>query len=122
MPVMVGVAGKGDVVAVLEIDEALHRVGRGGVHADLSVPIERHESKRGIDRIVDNGKIKAIPLGDARPIMHAGAAQGIDTHAYLGVAYDIHVQDGAKVRDIGWLRSRANGWWPRVARRYTGFF
>ncbi len=100
MPIMVRVAGKGDVVAIFEIDEPLHGIGRGWIHADLSVPIERHESKRRIDRIVDDRQIESIPLRDARPIVHAGAAQGVDAHAYLGIANDIHVQDAAQVLNV----------------------
>ena len=41
MPVVIGVAGEGDVEAVLQADQALHGVRRGGIHADLAVPVER---------------------------------------------------------------------------------
>jgi hypothetical protein len=34
---MVGVAGEGDVEAILEVDQALHCVGRRRIHANLTV-------------------------------------------------------------------------------------
>lgn len=110
MSIVVGIAGKGDVVPVFEIDEPLHRVRRGGVHADLAIPIERHEAKRRIDRLVHNGKIKAIALGNARPIVHAGAAERVDAHAYLGIPDGIHVQDIAQILNIvGYVVVRVRG-------------
>ena len=47
--VVVGVAGEGDVEAVLEADQPLHRVGRRRIHADPAVPVERHEAEGRID-------------------------------------------------------------------------
>ncbi len=100
MPIVVGIAGKGDVVAIFELDEPLHGMGRGGIHANLAIPIERHESKRRIDCIVHHGKVESITLRDPRPIMHAGAAERVDAHAYFGVPDDIHVQDVAEIVHI----------------------
>ncbi len=37
--VVIGVAGEGQVEAVLERDQSGHGVGRGAIHADLAVPI-----------------------------------------------------------------------------------
>ena len=59
VPVVVGVAGEGDLEAILQIDQPLHRVGRGWVHANLAVPINRHEAEGRIDLLVDDGEVQA---------------------------------------------------------------
>jgi hypothetical protein len=66
---------------LLHADQALHRVRRGGIHADLAVPVERHEAKGRIDLLADDVEVQPILLGDPRPVMHAGAAQRIDAEA-----------------------------------------
>ena len=43
MPVVVSVAGKGKIKFILEADQSLHRIGRGRIHANLAVPIHRHD-------------------------------------------------------------------------------
>ncbi len=45
-------------------------------------------------------KIEPVALGDARPIMHAGAAQGVDAHANLRIADHIHIQNVAEIAHI----------------------
>ena len=101
VPVMVGVATEGDVESIPHADQALHCIGGGGVHADLAVPVERHEPKRGIDLHADDVKFKSVVLGDAGPVVHARPAQGIDAQAQRRRADGLHVDDGAQVRDIG---------------------
>ena len=64
MPIMVGIAGEGDVEAILETDQALHCVGRGWIHADLAVPIDRHEPKGRIDDLIDDREIQTVTLGN----------------------------------------------------------
>ena len=98
--VMVGVAGEGDVEAVLEGEQRLHRIRRGRVHADPPVPVARHEPERRIDRIVGDGEVEPVVLGDARPVMHAGAAQRVDAHAHAGAADDLQIQHRTQVRDV----------------------
>jgi hypothetical protein len=51
VPVVVGIARPRDVEAILEPDEAPHRVGRRAVHADLAVPVDRHEREGRIDHV-----------------------------------------------------------------------
>ena len=46
VPVGVGVVAEGDVEAVLETDQGRHRVRRRAVHANLAVPVQRHEAER----------------------------------------------------------------------------
>ena len=99
--VVVGIAREGDVVLVFQSDQTLHRVGRRGIHANAPSQSARHEPKRGVDIGLEDGQIESIVLGDARPIVHACAAERIDAHARLGAANHIEVDDVAEVRDIG---------------------
>ena len=57
VPVMIGVAGKSDIEFILQYDEGLHRVLRGRIHADPSVPVQRHETEGRIDNIIHQGEI-----------------------------------------------------------------
>ena len=99
--IVVGVAGEGDVVLVLHADQPPHGVGRGRIHADAAVPVERHEAERRIDLLADHGEIDAVALGDARPVMHAGAAQRIDAHADAGGADGVEIDHVAEIGDVG---------------------
>ena len=45
VPVVIRVAGEGDAEAILEVDQVGHGIRRGRVHADLAVPIKRHEAE-----------------------------------------------------------------------------
>ena len=62
-------------------DQPLHRVRRRRIHADAAVPVERHEAEGRIDLVADDRQVEPVALGDARPVVHAGAAQRIDAHA-----------------------------------------
>ena len=42
-----------------------------------------------------------VSLRNRRPVMHAGAAEGIHTHAYFGAANSIHVEHIAKIAHVG---------------------
>ena len=81
VPVMVGIAGEGDLELVLQADQPLHRIRRGGVHADLAVPIDRHEAEGRIDGLVDDRQVQPVALGNRRPVVDAGAAERIDPQA-----------------------------------------
>ena len=63
-------------------EQPLHRVRRRRVHADLAVPVERHEAEGRVDLLADDGEVDAVALGDARPVVHAGAAERIDAHPH----------------------------------------
>ena len=64
-------------------DQRRHRVRRRAVHADLAVPVERHEPPRRVDERVDDGEVEAVALGDRRPVVDARPAErvGADVHA-----------------------------------------
>ena len=101
VPVVVGVAGEGDVEAVLHPDQSLHRIGRGWVHADLAVPIHGHETEGRIDRLVDNREVQPVALGDRPPVVDPGAAERIDPQADLRAANGVHVDHVAEIGDVG---------------------
>ena len=91
VPVMVGVAGEGDVKAILHADQSLHRIGRGWVHADLAVPIHRHETEGRIDGLVDDREVQPVALGNRPPVVDPGAAERIHPQADLRAANGVHV-------------------------------
>ena len=97
---MVGVAGEGDVEAILQADQPLHRIGRGWVHADLAVPIHRHETEGRIDGLVDDGEVQPVALGNRPPIVDPGAAERIDSQADLRAANGIHVDHVGEIADV----------------------
>ena len=99
--VVVGIAGKCNVELVFQPDESLHGVRRGGIHANLAVPIHGHESKRWIDRFVHDGQIETVLLGDQRPIIDARASERVDAELDLGIADRRHIDDGFEIVDVG---------------------
>ncbi len=100
VPVVVGVARESDVEAILHSDQRLHRVGRGWIHTDATVPIDGYEPERRIDLVVGDAEVQAVALGDRCPVVYAGAAERIDTHADAGAADHVHVDDFAKIADV----------------------
>src|SRR6202040_154070 len=97
---MIRVARPRDIKAILERDEALHRVRRGTVHPDLSVPIHRHKSKGRIDDVAHDRQRNPVPLGDQGPITYAGAAKGVDTEFEIGGADGLEVDDRREIPDV----------------------
>ena len=77
----VGVVGERDVEAVLERDQPRHRVGRGAVHADLAVVVERHERERRVDSVVDDLEVEPVAARDRLPVRDARAAERVDARA-----------------------------------------
>ncbi|MDT4834486.1 hypothetical protein FQZ97_681240 [compost metagenome] len=98
--VVIGVAGKGDVVAILEADQPLHGMAGRGVHADLAVPVQAHEGELRVNDLADHLQIEPIALGDPRPVMHARAAQRVDAQAQAGSADNREIDHAAQITDI----------------------
>ena len=98
--IVVGIAGEGEIVLVLERDQAGHGVGRRAIHADFAVPIDAHKAEGRVGAIVLNGELEAVAFGDARPIGQAGAAQRVGTEIEARVADGVHVEDGGQIVDI----------------------
>ena len=113
VPVMVGVAGKGDLEAILQVDQPLHRIGRGRVHADLAVPIDRHETEGRIDGLVDDREVQPVALGNRPPVVDPGAAERIDPQADLRAANGVHVDHIAEIARCRRRGSRAGASWRR---------
>ena len=97
----VGVAGEGDVEAVLQLDHARHGVGRRRVHADLAVPVDRHEAEGRVDRAVHHLEPQPVARGDGVPVGDAGAAERIDTEADRRAAHGVEIDHRAEVADVG---------------------
>ena len=106
MPVGVGVVAGRDVVVVLAPDQRGHRGGRGAVHPDLLVPVERHEPPGRVDQRVDHGQVEAVPLGDLAPVVHARAAQRVGADPHAGLADRVEVEHVRQVVDVGRRGSR----------------
>ena len=100
VPVVVGIAGESNLKAVLDVDQALHCVRRGRIHANLSIPVERHESEPGIHRLAHHGEIQFVVFCDRRPVMNAGPAQGIDTHADFCITNRFHIDHGPEISHV----------------------
>ncbi len=97
----VGVVGEGDVEPVLHRDQPGHRIGRGAVHADLAVPVRRHEGEGRVERLVDDGRVQAVALDDRGVIVEPRPAERIDADGDAGAADRLHVENAAELGNIG---------------------
>ena len=64
-------------------------------------PSPRHESESRIDGIVDDRQVQPVALGNALPVVNAGAAERIDLQANTGAANRLHVDDRAEIARVG---------------------
>ena len=83
-----------------------------------------HEGKPRVDFIAHDREIELVTLSDARPIMHARAAERIHAHAHFRTANHVHVDDTGEVGDIGveivvLVRSRAHARAGASGMRFT---
>ena len=101
VPVGVGVVPERHVEPVAQLDEARHRVRRGGVHPDPAVPVAGHEREPRVDRGVRDRQVEAVALADPRPVGHARAAERVGAEAQAGRPDRIHVDDRREVVDVG---------------------
>ncbi len=101
VPVVVGVAGEGEVEAILQLDQSLHRIRRRRVHADLAVPIDRHEPEGRVDGLVDDGEVQPVAIGDRPPVVDTGAAEGIDAEVDPCAADGVHVDHIGQIGNVG---------------------
>ncbi len=99
--VVVRVVAEGDVELILELHQAGHRVGRGAVHANLAVVIQRHEREGWVYPWVYHVQVESVGLGDRLPEAHARAAHGIDTDLQAGRLDGRHVDDSAQLLHVG---------------------
>ncbi len=101
MAVVIRIAGKCNLITVLETDQALHRVAGGRVHANLAIPVDGHEAERRVDKFIDHIQIQAVMLANRRPVIHSGAAQRVDTKTQARVADGVHVDHVLQVGHVG---------------------
>ena len=101
MPVRIGVIGKGDVKLVAHLDEARHGERRGTIHSDFSVPICRHETEGGVDRVVHDRSVDPVALDNRLPEVNGSAAQRIYSDLHAGRFHQLHVDDIAELGDVG---------------------
>jgi len=74
---------------------------RAAVHADLAVPVQAHEAEGRVDHRGQHLQRQAEALGDARPVMHAGAAQRVDGELQARAANGVEVDHLRQPADIG---------------------
>ena len=110
VPVMIGVAGEGDVEAILQPDQPLHRIGRGRIHADLAVPIHGHEAEGRIDRVVDDGQIEPVALARSAPSSARRRRRADPRPGGARAANRLHIDHVAEIGDIGCRDNRADVW------------
>jgi hypothetical protein len=99
--IVIGVTSTGEIEAVLERDQSAHGVRGRRIHADLAVPIHRHEAKGRVHQLIDHAQVQAVALGDAAPVAYARASERVDTEAQARAANDVEIDHVAQVLDVG---------------------
>ena len=100
MPIVIGIAGEGDVEAVPQADQPLHRIGRRRVHPDAAVPIHRHEPERLIHHVAHDRQIEMIAVRDGSPIVDAGPAERVHAQAQPRALDRLHIDDISQIADV----------------------
>jgi hypothetical protein len=101
VPVTIGIVAEGDIEAVFERDQLCHGIGRRTVHADLAVPIQRHELKRRVHRAVHHFHIDTVTFDDRLPVRHPRSAKRIDADLELGVSNNLHIDNRTQIAHVG---------------------
>jgi hypothetical protein len=96
----VGVVAEGDVVPVLQADQARHGVGRAAVHADLAVVVHGHEGEGRVEAGVHHLEVQAVALLDGLPVLEVRAAHGVDTDLQAALGDRLQVDDARQVLDV----------------------
>src|SRR4029450_1437668 len=121
VPIGIGIAGKGYVESLLEVDHACHRIHRRRVHPDLAVPIDCHEAESTSDDVVHDLQIESVAVANGIPVSHAGAAQRIHADVNLAGADCLQVDHRGKIAHIGIevLMGMYGGGAPSAFKRYS---
>ena len=82
------------------ITKRRHRIGRGAIHTDLSIPVQGHEGPCGVNLGVHNGQLQAVALGNCAPVVHRCSAQRIGANAHAGLANRINIDDLVKLINV----------------------
>ena len=99
--VVVGVAGKGNVVLVFQRNQRGHGVFARRVHADTAIPVQRHEAEGGVHLLAHHAEIQRIFFGNPGPVVHTCAAQRVNPHADTRAADQVHVNH---IGQVGYVR------------------
>ena len=87
--------------AVVEgVDQTLHRVRGGRIHADLAVVVDGHETPGRVDLRAHDFDGGAVHFVDQRPVVDGRAAERVDAEAHAGGLDDIEVDDVAEVLNV----------------------
>ena len=100
MPIVIGIAGEGDVEAVPQADQPLHRIGRRRVHPDAAVPIHRHEPERLIHHVAHERQIEMVALRNGSPIVDARPTEGVHAQAKPRALDRRHIDDVPQIADV----------------------
>ena len=97
MPIGIGVVANGDLKPIFQRDETRHRKRARAVHPDPAVVIDAHESKRGVDSLVDDRELQAVARRNGLPVRQRRAAQRVHANRHTSAADRLHVDDAAEV-------------------------
>jgi hypothetical protein len=97
----VGVVAGEDVVLVASATRAAIADGDGRIHADLLVPVERHETPGRVDVGFTTVRSRPVHLGDERPVLDRCAAERVGADAHARAADRLDVDD---VREVAHVR------------------
>ncbi len=100
MPVGIRVVAGEDVVVGALRDEGGHRRRRRRIHADLLVPVQRHEPPGRVDVGVHDGQVQAVVLADQSPVLDGGPAERVSTDPHPGALDRLDVDDAAEVAHV----------------------
>ena len=96
-----------------------HRRGRGAVHPDLAVPVQRHETPGGVDEQAnDHGEVEAVPVGDLAPVGHRRTAPSGSAPMRTPCADRVDVDDVWQVVDVRAEEAVCRGRGPRPGERH----
>ena len=101
MAVKIDVITKGDIKIILQRHKARHRVGRGAVHADLTVSIQGHEGEGWVNALVDHLKVEPVHLRHGFPIGNTRATQRIDADVDARIGDRLQVDHVDQILDVG---------------------
>ena len=85
MPVRIGIICKSDVKSVFHLNQSGHGVGRGAVHSNFPILVDRHERKSRVNGAIDHLDGKFVAIGNRVPVMDGGTAQRVYTDFQTGL-------------------------------------
>src|SRR5690242_9248499 len=93
VPIRIGIVAEGNLILVLQLHEARHRIWTGTIHAYLAIVIYRHERKGWIDLWIDDLDAEPVSRVNRFPIWSSGSAEWIDSQAEMSFANGFDVNN-----------------------------